>query len=217
MQTVQKFPDMIEERSPMRRSACPTNRVNARLLFLLLCMYAVSGCAGREVTRPEAGDHDKYYISGVPFFQLARQESSCGPSALAGIMSFWDAHVSMEQAIARVYIPELRGSLPRRIQRFLSEEGFLTVSAAGTISDLKAVVRRNVPVISLLDLGLGPDRSLHYVTVIGFDDAEAAFIVHDGVTANRSIEYRKFMDAWDRAGNWMLVAVPGASRERDPQ
>ncbi len=187
------------------------------VFILLLPLSALPGCAAREGLRTEADNRDKYYIAGVPFFQLVRQENSCGPAALASILSFWDEQIGVEQIASRVCHPQLRGSHPLDMQRFLSEQGFLTVSTAGAIDDLKAQVRRNVPVISLLDLGFGPYRSPHYVTVIGFDDAEGAAIVHDGLTANKKIEYGTFLKAWDRAGNWMLVALPGTEQGRKKQ
>lgn len=203
----------------MSRSVYPSLSNNRLLLFLcvlLLSIHPLFGCAARGAPLPPGPEaQEKYYIAGVPFYQLARQESSCGQAALAAVLSFWNRQISMEQLVSRVYVSQLRGSLPLDMQRFLSEEGLLTVSTAGTIDDMKAQIRRNVPVITLLDLGLGGNRRPHYVTVLGFDDAEGAIIVHDGLTANKRMEYGEFTGAWDRAGNWLLVAMPPSEQGQE--
>ncbi len=191
-------------------------RDKPRFFLLVVLLYLQSllvGCAAVQL--PPAGqDFQAHYISGVPFYHLARQENSCGPAALAGVISFWNRVISMEQIVARVYLPELRGSLPMDMEQFLVDSGLVTAASSGTMDALKTQILRNVPVISLLDLGFGAYRQPHYVTVIGFDDAKGVFTVHDGLTANKTIEYDRFLKAWERAGSWMLVAVPGIQVKR---
>ncbi len=185
-----------------------------RGIALLMLIAAAAGCAGKSFSDLRPGLEQRgHYIEGVPFYRQG--ESSCGPAALASVAAFWGQEVSLDQIIARVYLPELRGTLPMDMEKYLQERGFETASSPGTLSALENEVRRNVPVICLLDLGYGLYRVPHYVTVIGFDAAGKAFIVHDGVTANRVIGYEAFTREWERAGNWMLVARPGAPRTKD--
>ncbi len=103
------------------------------------------------------------------------------------------------------------------MERYLNDRGFRTTTAAGTLDELKAEIRGNVPVICLLDLGFGLYRRPHYVTAIGFDDGHKAMIVHDGITPNKVISYERFLKEWNRGGNWMLVAVPGIFFEKVKQ
>jgi ABC-type bacteriocin/lantibiotic exporter with double-glycine peptidase domain len=187
------------------------NRLNR--LFLLLfavSLVMIAGCMEKNFASLQPNlDKEGHYISGVPFFK--QEESSCGPAALASVASYWGKKVSVEQVIAKVYLPQLRGTLPMDMESFLREEGFETMSSAGTFDALKEQVRKEVPVICLLDLGFSVYRRPHYITVIGFDEVDAVIIAHDGLQANRVIMYDKFLKEWGRAGNWMLVSHPGPS------
>ncbi len=100
--------------------------------------------------------------------------------------------------------------LPMDLEQYARTAGFRTDSSGSTPDDLKAAIRGNNPVICLLDLGLGPYRQPHYVTVTGFDDVNALFIMHDGEAANRTMTYETFGKSWLRAGNWMIVISPQA-------
>lgn len=195
------------------------NRGWSAVAFILLALPAllsVPGCAGKDFSALRSGIEERgHYIAGVPFYR--QEENSCGPAALAGVAAFWGQQVDMEQIKVKVYLPELRGTLPMDMERFMREAGFRTSSSSGTLDDLKTQVRKNVPVICLLDLGFSLYRRPHYVTVIGFDDVNRALIAHDGVTENKVIGYEKFMKAWDRAGGWMLVALPGTPSREDSQ
>jgi ABC-type bacteriocin/lantibiotic exporter with double-glycine peptidase domain len=194
-------------------------KCRVRLISFFLALATLTsffGCAGRDFSTLRPGIEERgHYIENVPFYRQG--ENSCGPAALAGVASFWGQQVNVEQIITRVYLPELRGTLPMDMERFMREEGFQTSSSSGTLDDLKAGVRKNIPVICLLDLGFSLYHKPHYVTVIGFDDTNGVVIAHDGVNANTVIGYEKFLKEWVRAGNWMLVALPGTHSEKDKQ
>lgn len=195
------------------------NRGWSAVAFILLALPAlmfVPGCAGKDFSALRSGIEERgHYIAGVPFYR--QEENSCGPAALASVASFWGQPVDVEQIKVRVYLQELRGTLPMDMERFMREAGFRTSSSSGTLDDLKTQVRKNVPVICLLDLGFSLYRRPHYVTVIGFDERNRALIVHDGLTENKVIGYEKFMKEWDRAGNWMLVSLPGTPSREEKQ
>lgn len=177
------------------------------ILPVLLASVLFAGCAKMDFATLRPGIESRgHYIEGVPFYR--QEEGSCGPAALAAVTSFWGMRMSLQEITAKVYLPKLRGSLPMDMENFLRDKGFVTTSTDGSLDELKAQVRKNVPVISLLDLGFWLYRQPHYVTVIGYDDASAVVIVHDGLTANKVIGYGRFLREWGRAGNWMLVAVP---------
>jgi ABC-type bacteriocin/lantibiotic exporter with double-glycine peptidase domain len=186
------------------------------ILFSVAALVSFPGCARMDFSALRPGIEERgHYIAGVPFYRQG--EDSCGPAALASVASFWGQQVNVEQIKARVYLPELRGTLPMDMERFMREAGFRTSSSSGTLDDLKARIRKNVPVICLLDLGFSLYRRPHYVTVIGFDDVNRALIVHDGLAENKVIAYEKFLKEWGRAGNWMLFALPGTPLREDRQ
>lgn len=192
-------------------------KYRVRSIFFLLALGILTsffGCAGRDFSTLRSGIEERgHYIENVPFYR--QEENSCGPAALASVASFWGQQVNVEQIKTRVYLPELRGTLPMDMERFLREAGFRTISSSGTLDELKTRVRENVPVICLLDLGFSIYQKPHYVTMIGFDDTKKVVIAHDGVNANTVIGYEKFMKEWGRAGSWMLVALPGTQTEKE--
>ncbi len=174
-------------------------------VMILLATGSVTGCANKNFADLRPGIEKRgHYIEGVPFYR--QNESTCGPAALAGILAFWGRPANLDKITAKVYLPELRGTLPMDMENFVKDEGIESASSSGTLEELKAHIRRGIPVICLLDLGFGPYRQPHYVTVIGFDDVNAVIIAHDGVKENSLIRYDTFKKEWDRAGNWMLVA-----------
>lgn len=178
------------------------------ILIGILAMVSFTACARSNFADLQPGLEGRgHYIINVPFYR--QEENACGPAALASVASFWGQRVNLDQIRASVYVAKLRGTLPMDMERFMREAGFKTTSSAGTLDELKTRIREDVPVICLLDLGLGLYRRPHYVTVVGFDDMKRVIIAHDGLTANNVIEYEKFIKAWGRAGNWMLIALPG--------
>lgn len=177
-------------------------------LFLLgafaAFLLAQSGCGAAGFDAVRAGlDGRGHYIEGVPFAQ--QTEYDCGPAALASVLSFHGKAADLERITANVYLPKLRGTLPMDLERYARDEGFKTSSSAGSAAALKTAVRSNIPVICLLDLGFWFYRQPHFVTVIGFDDGNGLFIMHDGGTPNRTMGYEDFEKKWARAGKWMIV------------
>ncbi len=180
-------------------------------LFLLgaltALILALSGCGATSFDAIRPGlDARGHYIEGVPF--VKQTEYDCGPAALASVLSFRGKAVDLERITASVYLPQLRGTLPMDLERYAKDEGFKTSSSAGTAAALKTAIGSNIPVICLLDLGFGFYRQPHFVTVIGFDDGNGLFIMHDGGTPNKTIAYEDFEKKWARAGTWMIVITP---------
>jgi ABC-type bacteriocin/lantibiotic exporter with double-glycine peptidase domain len=198
------------------RKGAPSTCIRANRLFFFLLAAVLTiiilGCASKNFSTLHPGIEVRgHYIDGVPFYR--QKESYCGPAALASVLGFWGRPASLEQITAAVYLPELRGTLPMDMENFMRETGFETISSAGTLEELKVRIRTEIPVICLLDLGFGPYRQPHYVTVIGFDDANAVIIAHDGLKANSVIGYKTFEKEWTRAGHWMLIANPKSSKD----
>jgi ABC-type bacteriocin/lantibiotic exporter with double-glycine peptidase domain len=180
-------------------------------LFLLgaltALILALSGCGAKSFDAVRSGLEARgHYIEGVPF--VKQTEYDCGPAALASVLSFRGKAVDLERITASVYLPKLRGTLPMDLERYAKDDGFKTSSSAGTAAALKTAIDSNTPVICLLDLGFGFYRQPHFVTVIGFDDGNGLFIMHDGGTPNRTMAYEDFGKKWTRGGNWMIVITP---------
>ena len=176
-------------------------------MVLMLVTAFLGGCAGKDFSAIRPGIESRgHYIEGVPFYK--QSESTCGPAALAGVFAFRGRPENVDEITAKVFLPQLRGTLPMDMESYARERGFHTSSSAGTLADLKDYIRKGVPVICMLDLGFSLYHQPHYVTVIGYDDVNRLIVEHDGVRPNRLVAYEKFDTAWARAGRWMLVITP---------
>jgi ABC-type bacteriocin/lantibiotic exporter with double-glycine peptidase domain len=171
-----------------------------------LALHA-AGCGPKAFSDVKQGIELRgHYIDGVPFY---RQTSyACGPAALAGVFAYWRHPVDLDQLTKRIVLVQLQGTLPMDMERAAKEAGFRTTTAHGDRVLLLASLKRNVPVICLLDLGFGPLQQPHYATVIGYDDGNRLFIMHDGIERDRTMPYGQFEKAWARAGKWMLLVEP---------
>ncbi len=187
-----------------------SKRLGMKLYFLaviFLLAGSLAACTGRDFASfRESIEARGHYIQGVPFYK--QSEDTCGPAALASVLAFWGRQVNLEDITKKVYLRELRGTLPMDMDRFARESGFDTSSFSGTLQGLKEYIRKGSPVICLLDLGFWVYRQPHYVTVIGFDDVNDLVIEHDGLKPDSLMSYEKFSKAWARAGFWMLVITP---------
>ena len=176
-------------------------------LFMALIL-PVCACAPemRFETLREGIESRGHYIDGVPF--LRQPVSSCGPAALATVFSFLGRSVEIEAIKRTIYLPSLQGTLPSDMERYPRSQGFQVTPGPNTYDALAAALRENVPVICLLDLGYSMYKQPHYVTVIGYDDVRGAIIMHDGESPNRVLSKDRFLSAWSRTRNWMMVVKP---------
>lgn len=195
----------------IHRNKAVDSRMTVHGLFFLGALTAfiltLSGCGAAGFDAIRSGLETRgHYIEGVPF--MKQTEYDCGPAALASVLSFRGKAADLERITASVYLPKLQGTLPMDLERYAKGEGLKTSSSAGTAAALKAAIGSNIPVICLLDLGFAFYRQPHFVTVIGFDDGNGLFIMHDGGTPNKTMGYENFEKKWARAGKWMIVITP---------
>src|SRR5271169_5060368 len=111
------------------------------LVFATLLVMVPWGCSEKKfgTIQPNLALRG-HFIYGVPFFKQG--DSSCGPAALASVTSYWGNKVSMDQVIAKVYLPQLQGTLPMDMESFLREQGFKTDYIAGTMDELKEQIKK---------------------------------------------------------------------------
>ena len=189
----------------------------ARLLtvpgMVLLLMGLVTGCTVKNFADLRPGLETRgSYIEGVPFYQ--ESESICGPAALAGVFDFRGSPEGLERIAGKIYRPKLRCALPIDMEEYARTAGFKAASHNGSLGELKAYIRKGMPVICMLDRGSGLNHEQQYISVIGYDDVNEVVIVHDGLAPNSLISYKKFNKGWVRAGYWMLVIEPKSGEAR---
>ena len=183
--------------------------VHGLFLLSLLAVLAglLPGCGPRGVDAIRPGLETRgHYIERVPFYR--QTEYACGPAALASVLAYHKRAVDLEVLTRSIVLPKLQGTLPMDMERGAKDRGFRTTTAHGDRELLRASLKKDLPVICLLDLGLSFLKQPHYVVLTGFDDGNKLYIMHDGVTSGRTMPYEEFAKYWERGGKWMLVVEP---------
>lgn len=131
--------------------------------------------------------------------------NNCGPASVSMVLAYYGQSVSQAQAQAALRAPKewgmLPGAVPPYVQGFDLEARILD---HGTVDDLKALLKRGVPVIVAQWLTEAQPIP-HYRVVIGYDDTKEEFYINDGVLGfGKAISYQDFDSLWDVYRNLYL-------------
>ncbi|MCW5850068.1 MAG: C39 family peptidase [Anaerolineae bacterium] len=131
--------------------------------------------------------------------------NNCGPASVSMVLAYYGQAVSQAQAQAALRAPKewgmLPGAVPPYVQGFDLEARILD---HGTDDDLKALLKRGVPVI--VAQWLTEQQPIpHYRVVIGYDDTQEEFYINDGVLGfGKAMSYADFDSLWDVYHNLYL-------------
>jgi ABC-type bacteriocin/lantibiotic exporter with double-glycine peptidase domain len=140
-------------------------------------------------------------IEGVPF--IPQKRNWCGPACLAMVARYYGVGISQEKLAGEIYQRRLRGAVNLDLLLAARRLGFQAHASEGDLDKLKALLRKNRPVIALVEtIRAGV---FHYLLVYGYDDDKEVVIVHSGRDSAREIGYRDFSFSWEASRNWMLV------------
>lgn len=150
----------------------------------------------------------------VPFFQ--QTTDGCGSASIAMVMAYWNRQEHQPAASdpdplkiqAKLFSPSAKGIYASRMRDYFLHSGYRAFSFSGRWSDLQHEVALGRPVIVALKQS-GPFGPLHYVVVVGIDQARGNIFVNDPARQKMLRMSRQgFGSEWKGAGNWMLLAVP---------
>ena len=140
----------------------------------------------------------------------------CGGAAAAMVMRYWGATGVQAESFAALVDREAGGIRTGALTAALRARGW-QVHAAGADAELirRSLGRRHPPIALIED---APGR-FHYVVIVGWSAGRV--LLHDPARAPfRVLDEARFMQAWNRSGNWVLLALPGegaaAHRAGDP-
>ena len=145
----------------------------------------------------------------VPF---QRQETNgCGPASVAMLQTYWSAHQAglsppaESELRASLPVTESRGTLLSDMRRYLDSKGYHAFTIQANPADLTSqIAKGRVPIVALKRK---PGADLHYVVVTGLNPRKV-WLNDPAKRGPSTVDRRKFVESWTRAGNWMLLAVP---------
>jgi ABC-type bacteriocin/lantibiotic exporter with double-glycine peptidase domain len=142
----------------------------------------------------------------VPFYP--DRTDQCGPSTLAGILSFWGHTINPVQLRKEMYLAKLHGTLPMDLVFAAQAHGLKAQMVEGTLRMVKAEIKAGRPVLAMLDLGFSGIPVEHYVIVTGYSEERQGVYAHSAGTANQFMPYSKFLKQWEKTDFWAMIAQP---------
>lgn len=176
----------------------------AEFLLLPALLLTLTGCGSSRILDDlRAGRAQGTWIEGVPFER--QKPGQCGPAALSSLVRHWGKEASQASIARETMAPGDSGALGFALWRYARRAGLAAVQAPGLEpGTLDALLAQKAPVL----LNLSDGKTQHYVLVTGHDRSRGAWIMHDGVRADRVVLDRWLMPRWEATGRWALVAVP---------
>lgn len=160
-----------------------------------------------DVVQPP-GAAPRVELSRTPFF--AQTAYYCGPASLATILNASGVEVGLEELGELVYLPARRGSLQVEMSAAVRHYTRMPYRIEPAIGALLAELRAGRPVLVFQNLGIDLIPVWHYAVVIGYDAGADTISLRSGETRRRVMDAGDFMDTWERADKWGIVALrPG--------
>lgn len=149
----------------------------------------------------------------VPF--VKQERNGCGAASAAMIVQYWERQhgnpqgdLSDASKIQKaLYSDQAHGIYASSLERYFGEHGFRTFAFQGTWGDLKLHIEKGRPLIVALKPRTG--KELHYVVVVGVDEARKLVFVND--PAERKLlerEWQEFEGEWKDPHFWTLLVLP---------
>ena len=187
-------------------------RFSAVSLLLIAAAPSLSAAGIVKYNRPAPAAG--YLIRNVPF-EPWLERNCCGPACLSMVLDYWAPERAFDQRAiaAEIYNPSLRASFNSEMVLYPRSRGFASFSFQGSLETLRAVLKKDIPVIVLTKRR--PRTPIgHYRVVIGFDEAQNQIIFHDPfLGAGRAMDVKDFLKIWDldqgpNLSSWMMAIVP---------
>lgn len=189
-----------------------------RPFIALFLAIALLGCRGLLPPPAELPpEEDGRGLHQIPnYFHVAQHdEVTCGAAVVAGVLSYWGTPTTSDEVASATLKPGADGIVAKDLQEYVQSKGFIGVIFEGTYRRLMDGVDKGRPMI----VGtINPDRTFHYLAVIGYHDRRAYFVVDDPARGVRRIGFDEFTRIWGGA-HWFTFLVapdPKASSPANP-
>jgi hypothetical protein len=152
----------------------------------------------------------------VPFTR--QEKNGCGSASVWMLMEYWGKSPEPPEVIhSLLYSKEGGGVFASDMERFLSARGFRTFAFAGQWSDLTENVAKGRPLVVSIEAS-SKGAPLHYVLVVGVDEARQIVLVNDPAQRKLLPMARSdFEQRWDAMNRWTLLALPEGPADPAPR
>ncbi len=188
---------------------------------VLVCLAAaLTGCTTTapyaDDGRPAGGIAGEYFIANVPFYP--QDDYQCGPASLAALLDFHGDPVPPGEIASSIFREQGSdsGTLFLDMVLYARSLGYQAQwKNAGHVTQMLSYLEADVPIIVMVDMGLGPARQLHFMVATGFD--AAGLRVHSGREPDKHLPWRTFLKQWGRTRSLFLVITPHTGTSSPPK
>ncbi len=173
-------------------------------LAVALCLSSL-GCAQKNLPSTSVDlPIGSCLIPGVPFF--AQDPFHCGPASMAGVLGYFGLYIAPEQIARDLNLRPKTGTPTVELAPYFRDRGFDARMMEGSPKLLALACQHKVPLVLMLDLGIGRIKRPHFAVFIGMDDK--GVILNSGADKALSVSWQRFLSQWERAGHFTLWAEP---------
>ena len=179
-----------------------------RWLAVVTALCALCACGGPSLTRMVEADPQlppTIELAATPFFPQV--EYQCGPAALATVLAASGVAVVPDDLVAKVFVPALEGSLQTEMIAATRAYDRLAITVEPQLDAVLAALAEGHAVLVLQNLGVESVPLWHYAVVIGYDTRRGQLLLRSGTEQRQAMTVRRFLGAWQRAGNWGVLVV----------
>jgi tetratricopeptide (TPR) repeat protein len=184
------------------------------IIISAVFLLAVTGCVSPDIKWTAIPDDTDALLEVPDYIQ---ERNQCGPFALAAVINYWHergligASISAEEISREIYSRSAKGVLGMDLYGYANKLDLFARQFNGTAISLRKAIKRQEPVIVLVDYGKGSFQINHFMVVSGY--SSKGFVVHSG-SGFKHISDAELQRVWARAGHWALTVRPFLPEER---
>lgn len=178
-------------------------RTAARLATAAAAAWFAAGCAAAPARKPEVPR--KGVLLEVPFYP--DKTDQCGPSALAGVLSYWGDEAGPDALREQIYRASLRGTLTVDLYLAARGRGLDAEMVNGDRARVRGELDAGRPLIVFVNRGFQSAPIGHYMVLTGYD--ERGVFANSGGARNAHMSWERFERQWEKTERWALLIAPG--------
>lgn len=185
----------------------PSGWIGTRGRLLPGLLVLLVGCTSLpDTVRDLPASAGPVELAATPFYP--QEAFQCGPAALATALAASHVDVSIDDIVAKVYLPGREGSLQVEMLAAARTEGRLPYVIDGELRALHAELDAGRPVVVLQNLGIAAIPRWHFAVVVGIDPMRAEVVLRSGTERRRVTPVSTFLRTWRRSDYWGFVVLP---------
>lgn len=169
-----------------------------------MIITVVSGCSLHRTDALVNLPEHNIELVDTPFFPQERYQ--CGPAALAMLLAESGLYVIPDMLSPELFIPQRKGTLQLEIIGAIRRYNRIPYQIGTEVNAIIAELSAGRPVLVMQNLRLRTWPAYHYAVVVGIQ-SDGSIVLRSGKSERRIMTLQEFQSAWEKAGNWAVIAL----------